>query len=465
MTYLWLPIGLLLPTTCGWLLLRIAEWQSPVLYKFERWIAGFVLGGIFTTYLIFLLEVIGIGSFSFLSMLLTQLFLLMILGGIYWKNKSKLANNCGEVSPRSVLNISSWATWQKIAAGILGLWIIIKLISGLILLMGPAYFDDTISNWNIRGKAFYTAQELVLELEPGKGAGIGSYPQAIPLQKTWLAHLNSGWHEGLINSLHILWYLSALALVFFALRRLMNLRWAMLGTYILTSIPLFAMHGFSAYGDCYLSIIIFIALSWLFFAARSEDNERMSFIKIGAIAAGLLVYTKSEAMLLHLPPLAILVIGLMIFGGFTAAQKKIAILWYGLCVSVVLIPWTLFKWMNGLGFGNAKDVSGMTLEWHEGVLRAIGLNTFFEGNWSLLPILFLGLIIAKWRTALRSKLIILVGFVFMVILGQLPIYMFTGLYVEALNQTGYARGIIHLIPVVVVVTTILLKETIKDSDQ
>jgi len=105
----------------------------------------------------------------------------------------------------------------------------------------------------------------------------------------------------------------------------------------------------------------------------------------------------------------------------------------------------------------------MALEWHEGVLRAIGINTFWEGNWSLLPILFLGLVIAKWRTAFRSNLIILTGFVIVVIVGQLPIYMFTALYVEALNQTGYARGIIHLIPVVVVVTTVILERVMSDE--
>jgi len=461
MSYFFLPIGLVLPTACGWLLLRLVEGKTPVLDRYERWVAGFVLGGILTTYLIFLTEVIGIGSFSLLSMLLTQLVLVGVLGGLYWKNRSTLTKNFQLPTFKS----SPWKMWQKVITGILGFWVLVKLISGFILLIGPAYFDDTISNWNIRGKAFFIHQELILELEPGKGTGISSYPQAISLQKAWLAHLNGGWHEGLVNSMHMLFYLAALALVFFALRRLMDLKWSMLGTYLLSSIPLYTMHGFVAYGDGFLSVVIFLALSWVFFAARSQKDERMTLLKLGAIAAGLLVFTKSEAMLLHLPPLLILVGGLLVLGGFTAAQKKSALLWYGVCIGSVLVPWTVFKWMNDLAFGNAKAVSGMTLEWHEGVLRAIGLNTLLEGNWSLLPVLFVGLLIAKWRTAFRSSLVILTGFFFAVWLGQLPIFMFTSLYVEAINQTGYARGIIHLIPVVVVIVMILLRETIKNSDQ
>ena len=93
MSLLWLPIGLLPSIACGWLLLRLAEGSSPVLYKYERAVAGFVLGGIFTTFTIFLTEITGIGSFSFLSMLVTQLVLMMILGGLYWKNKEKLTAN------------------------------------------------------------------------------------------------------------------------------------------------------------------------------------------------------------------------------------------------------------------------------------------------------------------------------------------------------------------------------------
>ncbi|MBT4119955.1 MAG: hypothetical protein HOG89_00550 [Candidatus Peribacter sp.] len=455
MSLLWLPIGLLPSIACGWLLLRLAEGSSPVLYKYERAVAGFVLGGIFTTFTIFLTEITGIGSFSFLSMLVTQLVLMMILGGLYWKNKEKLTANC-----QLITDNSSWKPWQKIATGILSVWILAKLVSGIILLSGPAYFDDTLSNWNIRAKAFYHHQELILELEPGKGTGIGSYPQSVPLLKTWLAHLNGEWHEALANSLHILWYLSALVLVYFAIRRLLNTKWALLGTYILASVPLYTMHGASAYGDCFLSVVIFLALSWVFFAAKSEGQERMSFIKLGSIAAALLVYTKSEAILLHLPPIIVLVAGLMLLGGMSTSQKRSTLLWYGACVSAVLLPWVGFKWMNNLGFGNAKDVSGMTLEWHEGVLQAIGLNTFWEGNWNLLPVLFLGLIIYKWRSAFRSHLAYLTGFVLVVIIGQLPIYMFTALHVEALNQTGYARGIIHLIPVIVVITTVLLHQVL-----
>ena len=45
-------------------------------------------------------------------------------------------------------------------------------------------------------------------------------------------------------------------------------------------------------------------------------------------------------------------------------------------------------------------------------------------------------------------------------MGQLFAYLFTGLSQEALFQTGYARGLIHLMPVIVTVTTVLLYDAI-----
>lgn len=64
---------------------------------------------------------------------------------------------------------------------------------------------------------------------------------------------------------------------------------------------------------------------------------------------------------------------------------------------------------------------------------------------------------ACWKIVLRSSVGILFGFVAAVWLGQLPIYLFTSIYIEALNQTGYARGLIHLLPIVIMISVILLQ--------
>jgi len=449
MTYLWLPLGLALPTFIGWCVLCILEGRTPVLFQAERIVAGLCVGIIGTMFDTFILHIVGIIDFSLIEMLCVQLLASLFLGGYCYLKRDQFPKS--PVASREKL-----LPWQKILTVIIGLWIAAKLIAGFIFLIGPPYYDDVMNNWNMRGKAFFVQQELILQIEPGKDNGVASYPQAVPMFKTWLANLNGEWHEGLVNSVHIVWYMCALGLVFFGLRRLVSLPWAMLGVYILSSIPLYSMHGMIAYTDLYLSILLFLSVSWLFFAAKNTGAERMSFIRIASIVTGLLVFSKNEALLLHMPPIVLLVLVTMFLSSFTKSEKKQTLAWYTVLISSCLIPWIAFKSYFDLAFGNAKSISSFSIEWHEGVLSAIGFNTLFEGNWGLLPVLFVGLCIAQWKKVLLTPLSILVGFVLIVWLGQLPIYMFTSLYIEALNQTGYARGLIHLVPLVVMVTTLLL---------
>ncbi len=448
MAYFWLPIGLLLPTIIGWSVLRILEGKTPVLFTGERIVAGLCIGVVGTMFDTFLLHVIGLVPLSFVGMLLVQVLSALLLGGIVYTLKLHQIK-----SP--TVSHQPLRQWQKILTALFGVWLVAKLIAGFIFLIGPPYYDDTMNNWNLRGKAFFVQEEILLEIEPGKGTGVASYPQSVPMIKAWLAHLNGEWHEGLVNSIHVVWYACALLLIFYALRRALSLPWAIIGTYVLSSIPLFTMHGIIPYADLYLSVLLFLAVSWLYFGVKESENRRMSFIRMSSLVTGILIFTKNEALLLHLPPILLLVVLSIIFAKFSQKEMKSTALWYGIMTLACLIPWLSYKWYHGLAFGNAKSVSGLSIEWHEGVLQAIAKNTLFEGNWSLLPVIFVGLCIAKWRKVVLSPLGIICGFVFAVWLGQLPIYTLTELYIEALNQTGYARGLIHLVPLVVFAVTIL----------
>jgi len=117
-----------------------------------------------------------------------------------------------------------------------------------------------------------------------------------------------------------------------------------------------------------------------------------------------------------------------------------------------------FKLMNGLTFGNAKPIGGTSLSWQEGVLNAVWINTFFEGNWIFLFPLLIGLLIAQHKKALRTSLMALSSFIIIVYGGQLFIFLFTTVSAEALRQTGYARALVHLVPIATVLVTVLLRD-------
>ncbi len=456
MAFLLFPIALLLPTAIGWLLLRVVEGTSSVLQPIERVIAGFCIGSAFVPFAFFLTTLIGIGNFSFVSMLAVQLILVGLLGGVYLKNR-KAYTRAPALHPNA-----SWVLWQKVTATIFALWFAIKAVSAWLLLIGPGFLDDTLKNWNLRGKMFYETKDFVLELADGKALEVSSYPPTVPLMKTWVASVHGSWHEGLVNTIHLLWFFAALVLMYFVLRRLMASTWALIGTYILSSLPLYLVHGGAAYADQFLSLLIFIAVAWLYLGLKEAGATRASFLRISALSTGLLLFTKNEALLLYIPVMG-LIIGALLITRYLSIKEKVATaLWYGECVLATGIPWLLFKWSNSLTFGNAKSATGMLqLEWHEDVIATIWNNTFFMGHWLLLPVLFVALLIVRRGLAFRSPLIVCTAFFLVAWCIQLFLYVFTELHVEAIMQTGYTRGVLHLVPLVVLITTVCLERVWK----
>lgn len=464
MVLLALPLGIVLPTLIGWLGLRLLEGKTPVLFRTERWVAGLVLGLNMSMYVVFLAQVVGLITFNLIGFLGVQILLTVIFGFFWWRKKDHLHGRCAAPAPSPLPS-----TFVKILVGMFLFWTVCKVVTGSVFLIAsPVYFDDVYKNWDLRGKIFYETQHLELGIMQPNGAidtgGISSYPPAVSMVKTWVSTIAGEWNQGLISSIHMLWFISAVLLLYFALRRLASWQWSMVGAYVLLSLPLYVIHGSVSYADVYLSVHIFLALSYVFFAAYSARPEHMaSFFRLAALAAGALVFTKNEALLLHLPPLVLILIvtlwKLAEQHRIGAKEVKTVLIWFAGSIAAVLLPWLIFKWSHGLTFGNAKGITGMELGWQKGVLASIWVNTFLEGNWNLFFPLFIGVMVACWRTALRTPLVVLSAFFLIVYFGQYPLYLFTPLSTEALMQTGYARGLIQLMPIAVLLLVALLAHT------
>ena len=460
MTLLALPAGLLLPTLCGWLLLRLLEGKHAVLYRTERWVTGCVLGLTSTMFVSFVLQVTLNVPFSFIGFGTAQLGLAILLGALWYAKRSTLGP-----SPLPAHSILS--RWQAIGLGTLLTLLVAKIVlaGATFLILTPTYLQDTLKNWNLRGKVFYETEMLTLVM-PNEDPlvsprDISSYPPTVPMIKTWLADIAGTWDEALVNSIHIVWYLAALLLLFYAVRRYASLPWALLGTYILGSLPLYLMHGTNAYADAFVSVHILLAISFVLHAMRAHGAmQRMAWFRLAALATCLIPLTKNEGILVHLPPLllvtALLLLGLRRFGQISSKQLFTAVGWYAL---LGLLPafWLGFKWVRGLTFGNGKPFTSLGFGWQENVLYAVTINTFAEGNWLLLFPFFFGLLVWRFKTAL-GELLPLTAFVLIVYFGQMALYLFTGLSTEALMQTGYARGLVQLAPTIVLLTTLLLHD-------
>lgn len=467
MTALLILFGLLLPTFSGWLLLGLIQNKTPVLFRGERMALGFLFGTTLTMFVLFCTHIVFGLSLSFWPFFIIQIGMTLLLAGImFWKKIPFLSGNLRltkEQTPSSLVHV---------LIAVLGAWSALKvlMLGVTFLFLTPTYFDDSVDNWNLRAKVFYHTQSLELSL-PGRTepvADVSSYPPTVPMAKAWLA-MTAGWSDVAVNAIHFAWFLCVLSLIYFSLRRYMPCTWALLGLYGIISMPLYLMHGTNTYADVFMGAHAFAAAVFLFHAIRAQvPAERSAYFRIGAVAAALLPFTKNEGLLIFLPPILLL---LCVHLGMQWRKKAYGtkdilgiLLWYAVSLLLILVPWLWYKYAFGLTFANAKGVSDLAFGWQPGVLYAVAVNTLFEGNWILLFPVFVALLVLRWRTAFTA-LLPLTALFLIVYLGQLGIYLFTSISIEALKQTGYARGIIQLMPVAVFLTVMLLKDaydTIKE---
>lgn len=452
-------LGLGLPAACGWLLLRLCEGNAPVLRNAERWVAGLVVGGTAMMSFVFALHVgagMPLGRAGFLG---TELAALAVLGGLYAWRKPSGAPPAPPASDRP--------RWEPLVWILLGVAFLKIAAAGVtFLLLTPTYLDDTLDNWNLRGKVFYEDRAMTLVLpgdDPATSAkGVSSYPPDIPLLKASMAAIAGRWSDPLTNAPHLAWFASAAALLYFAARRLLPRAWALLALYGYLSLPLATMHGTNPYADVFVSAHVFLGAAWTAAAVAEKDAARArSRFVLAGVAIAALCFTKNEGLIVYTPPLVLILcvaLAAKLKSGAVDARSTAA---HAARLAVpflfVALPWLVFKWMNGLTFGNAKAFTDFTIRWRENVLPSVGINTFLEGNWLLLFPLFFGLLAWRWRAA-ATKHAALAAFVCIVYFGQLTLFLFTDLAVEALMQTGYARGLIQLMPCIVLLTALLLRD-------
>jgi hypothetical protein len=455
-------LGIAPGIVAGWLLLRGAEGRSPVLGRLER-LAYATLLGPGVAMLAAFTGAVTVGlPLSRWGFALAHVVVLIIGSALWW-----LRARGTPLPPRLPLPGSS--RLMTIVIVLLGAWTLIKSLfpGAVFLLLTPVYLDDTLDNWNLRAKVFAQAQAFIVDLPrvapEALGTSVSSYPPLVPLFKAWLVAVHGQWSDALVNAPHLLWFFAALVIVGCAVARRGGWRWGLLATYVLGSLPLFVMHGTNAYADAFLAAHVAAIVLPTFFALQEDDAARRgSWWRIGAMMTGILLFTKNEAAVLYLPPhlavTACALVWMRLKRGMSNVELRNAVLSYGVAFVLLGLPWLVYKWLNGFTFGNAKELSSLALEWHDGVLTAIAINTLFEGNWILLfPLLFL-LMLLRWKDAFRTPLLALSAFFLMTYILQLAVFIFTPLAWEAIRQTGYARGLIQLAPIAVVLTVLLARE-------
>src|SRR3989344_2816770 len=321
-----IPVALSIPLLEGLLLITLIEKKEPLLSHCERFAAALLLGLSWSSFVLFLVTLSGI-PLTLVGFSFVHIFLIALLGLLVWFRIGHVSIRdilLPKAVPRLSLHISSLPKSLKILCGVLLLWMLLKVFAGAYdLLLTPSYFNDTYANWNIRAKAFFSSESLLLDLPRTHrfyfGGRVPSYPLTIYFTKVWLAMVHGEWKDSVVNSVHLLWTASLLALVFGALTRLASAVYGFLGVYILLSLPLLFLQAVNAYTDVIMSAFLFLPLlcfyQWMI-AREQEGGAAMnpsksqrasgSWLLLLSVSAAAMVFVKSEALLLFLPPLTLL---------------------------------------------------------------------------------------------------------------------------------------------------------------
>ncbi len=463
MTFLALLIGITVPALLGWLAIACVEGRSPVLGRLERLAWSLSLGVTLMMFAALIAHWTGLTRLNLAGFAIPAALLALALGICGWRNGGLRAAWSYRPEPHPSAPVPRVA---KIALGMLLLWTCIKLIAGTYDLVSvPTYWDDSFNNWNMRGKMFFVLERLELTIPVGNGVvqaetGVSSYPPTVPLMKTWLSAVRGSWQEPLVNGVHMIWFLGLLASTYFFLRRFASMPVAWIGTYALASLPLMLIHGANPYADMFVSAHVLAAAACVFFAGRCDGGARRTWVRLGGLVIGLLVFTKNESMLLYAPVLAALLAWTVLraSSGKELGERRNLIA-AALAASAIVLPWLLFKWTHGLSFGNAKAVSSLGISFSPTAVQAIWFHLSHEPNWLLLPMLLPLLVALNGRRGWN----VLTVFLGVVLAEQFCIYAFTSLANEAILQTGLSRGLLHIAPVAVVLCVLLI-ERLRTTD-
>ncbi len=453
-------VGMGAVTAVGWTALRALERGTPVLFRLERWICGFALGGTLSMFGVFLLHAYAGMPLAWWSMLGSEAAMTLVFGALAWPARGAPAPVAhARAEPRKWLRIAAYAVFG---------WALLKILAGgFVLLVTPSFFDDSMDNWNYRAKIFTDRHAIVLELPSETGVGgVSSYPPSVPLLKTELALLNGGrWSEGLANIPHAFWLLGCGGVLWFLLRRRLGRAWAFFGVGTYWSLPLVLMHGVNAYADVFLSLHYLCAVHFLLVALAQETPDRVRCaLRLAMLPIALLPFVKNEGFALYVPSLllasALTLLLLRRSGKADRATLVSASISAAVLLGAVLVGWIGYKIGHGLTFGNAKGVTGMEISWQPNVLLAVAINTFLEGNWLLLfPFLLLLLLWNRRLIRHDAAILTLLAAAAVPYAAQMLLFTLTSLSTEAILQTGYARGLIHLMPVIAALSILLLERT------
>lgn len=374
-----LVLAYLITVFIGMVVLTGLERDKTRLGGGEKLALGFAIGFGLIGFYMFYLGVLGITFNFWTALAIVWPFLVWALflcrrGGVkklihlsrptFWDNKSK------------------WERALMLFLFALLIWKMFFIFFNIIT--DPAYFDDSVSIWNLKAKVYYCTGGIIWDAKHVDflGGHNAHYPNGIVLFKAWAAIITGKWSETAVNLNTGIFYL-VLGWIFYQL--ISNFLGSILSialTYLLLSVPLLTFHSAFPHYDLAIGIYFFISMAYLFKFFR--ENKTTYFI-ISALILGVCISMKEEGLTYLAVTMAIL-ISFQLVSGKNVKHIFILGCQYLLLSLVMNIPWFAVKIIYRLTTGLPKEY--FKWEFHPEAFKYLLDYLFYSGNFNIFWLIF-----------------------------------------------------------------------------
>jgi hypothetical protein len=274
---------------------------------------------------------------------------------------------------------------------------------------------------------------------------------------SWTPITLGAWSDTLLPLFFPLLFICLIVIFFSSLKRYFADSHSMLFTFLLASIPLLLFHAGTAYADfpeAFYYSAATIYLFQFFKEYKGSRNKAFAFLLAGAVFLGISIWVKKSS--LYYAGINYAVLATFVAFQWRGIRKKAVLI--PLLLSVLIaFPWLIYKGVFILEQSLTEAIPSLQsavispkllvrdMSWV--VIFAMARNMFTQGNWQLLWILFLSLLILYPKKVFLPPHLYLAGILILQLAALFVLYRFTDAFPNIVNDTQLNRLTLHFVPV------------------
>lgn len=374
-------LAILIPTIIGYLVLSLLlREKQNIISLAEKLALSFMFGSSLITIQMFIYSFFGI-HFGFFVIALPWI---LLMPALFFSKE------------RFTINKPKLSQVEWLLSILIGFKIIYVFFEALIK---PVVGYDAIWNFSLRSKILFFENIVpLLKSHPYfLGAGFTNYPLHLPLLETWTYLAMNKWDDVSMKIIFPIYFLILLVIFYKSLRDEKSRVQSLFFTFLLSSLPMLTYHATIEYADFIVGVYFFSAVVYLYKFTKIKD---IRFLILSSVLAGMSAWVKDEGVIFYL----ICLLAILFYNKFKSLRFSLL---YLIPLFVLIGPWIIIKRMLGLNFGNQITFSmsaiNQFLTFKPEVLIRIFNKTFLNGNWHLLPLALIVLIIFYYKEIFNTN--------------------------------------------------------------